>query len=126
MGEEWGETRPFTFSTDFHGALAAAVREGRRQEFRKFSVFGDAAMRKRIPDPNAESTFLAARLDWARLDSPEGRSRHRLLRRLLAIRRAEIVPRLRGMPGGTSHAEATDDGVITVRWRLGDGCGLTL
>src|SRR3546814_7439852 len=100
MGEEWGETRPFTFSTDFHGELAAAVREGRRQEFRKFSVFGDAAMRKRIPDPNAESTFLAARLDWARLDSPEGRSRHRLLRRLLAIRRAEIVPLFAVAAGG--------------------------
>ena len=31
MGEEWGETRPFCFFTDFHGELADAVREGRRQ-----------------------------------------------------------------------------------------------
>ena len=34
MGEEWGETRPFAFFTDFEGELADAVREGRRREFR--------------------------------------------------------------------------------------------
>src|SRR3546814_14119159 len=42
MGEEWGETRPFTFFTDFPGALAAAVPGRRRQEFRKSTVFCDA------------------------------------------------------------------------------------
>lgn len=29
MGEEYGETNPFLFFTDFHGDLAKAVREGR-------------------------------------------------------------------------------------------------
>jgi malto-oligosyltrehalose trehalohydrolase len=29
MGEEWGETRPFNFFTDFHDELGDAVREGR-------------------------------------------------------------------------------------------------
>src|SRR5690606_35139206 len=41
MGEEFGETNPFLFFTDFHGDLAKAVREGRRQEFSDFSHFGD-------------------------------------------------------------------------------------
>src|SRR3546814_5648948 len=36
MGEERGETRPFTFFSDFHGHLAPAVPEGRPQEFRTF------------------------------------------------------------------------------------------
>jgi 1,4-alpha-glucan branching enzyme len=33
MGEEFGETHPFLFFTDFHGELAKAVREGRAKEF---------------------------------------------------------------------------------------------
>ena len=33
MGEEYGETNPFLFFTDFHGDLAKAVREGRAKEF---------------------------------------------------------------------------------------------
>ncbi|WAH62102.1 hypothetical protein LZ023_37480 (plasmid) [Pseudomonas silvicola] len=32
MGEEYGETNPFLFFTDFHGDLAKAVREGRARE----------------------------------------------------------------------------------------------
>ena len=126
MGEEWGETRPFRFFTDFQGELADAVREGRRAEFKRFPAFADAAVRERIADPNAESTFRAARLDWARLDTTEGRARHRLLRRLLAIRRVEIVPRLRNIAGSAGRAEASEPGVISVRWRLGDGSRLHL
>ncbi|MGE5767337.1 MAG: malto-oligosyltrehalose trehalohydrolase, partial [Bacteroidota bacterium] len=57
MGEDWGETHPFAFFTDFHGELADAVREGRRREFRRFPAFADPAARERIPDPNAENTF---------------------------------------------------------------------
>ncbi len=38
MGEEWGETRPFLFFTDFHGELARQVREGRRNEFRRWEA----------------------------------------------------------------------------------------
>ncbi|WP_199033334.1 malto-oligosyltrehalose trehalohydrolase, partial [Ralstonia sp. ASV6] len=32
MGEEWGSLRPFYYFTSHHGALADAVREGRRRE----------------------------------------------------------------------------------------------
>ena len=53
MGEEWGETQPFFFFTDFHGDLGDAVREGRRNEFSKWQSFRDAANREKIPDPNA-------------------------------------------------------------------------
>lgn len=31
MGEEYGETHPFLFFTDFHGDLAKAVRKGARK-----------------------------------------------------------------------------------------------
>jgi maltooligosyltrehalose trehalohydrolase len=43
MGEEWGETRPFVFFTDFEGTLADLVRQGRRREFAAFAAFGPRA-----------------------------------------------------------------------------------
>ena len=51
MGEEWGEARPFCFFTDFHGELAHAVREGRRNEFRKWPAFQDPGKPGAHPRP---------------------------------------------------------------------------
>ncbi|HET7411830.1 MAG TPA: malto-oligosyltrehalose trehalohydrolase, partial [Pararhizobium sp.] len=93
MGEEWGETRPFAFFTDFQGKLADAVREGRRKEFAQFAAFRDPARRTSIPDPNAPATFEASKIDWQRRDSEEGRAWLSFYRDLLQIRRTEIVPR---------------------------------
>jgi malto-oligosyltrehalose trehalohydrolase len=126
MGEEWGEKRPFGFFTDFHGALADAVREGRRGEFRRFSRFADEANREKIPDPNAESTFLASRIDWNRMDDTEGRAFHDLVRQLLAIRRREIVPRLKGIEGNVGWADASEGTALRAFWRLAEGATLSL
>ena len=60
MGQEWGETRPFVFFTDFEGKLADAVREGRRHEFRHFAAFAEPAARAHIPDPNDPTSFEAS------------------------------------------------------------------
>ena len=39
MGEEWNARQPFQFFTDFHGDLAEAVRNGRREEFARMPEF---------------------------------------------------------------------------------------
>lgn len=126
MGEEWGEVRAFGYFTDFDGELADAVREGRRREFSRFGRFADEANRKKIPDPNAESTFTASQLDWSRLKSPQGRERHALVSRLLRIRRKEIVPRLKGIGGHSGTASIGAGHAIGLDWRLGDGATLSL
>ena len=126
MGEEWGETRPFSFFTDFHGDLADAVRKGRRAEFRKFAAFADTEQREKIPDPNALATFEASRPDWRLLDDPHHRARHALVSRLLDIRRTEIVPRLYGMTGNAGTAITEDRRALAVHWRLGDGARMSL
>ena len=126
MGEEWGETRPFCFFTDFHGELADAVRRGRRAEFRRFAVFSDPAQRERIPDPNALATFTASRPDWRLLDQQHHRARHALIKRLLRIRHSEIVPRLKGTAGNNGVAMTYGERTFDVRWHLGDGARLTL
>ena len=119
MGEEWGSIRPFPFFCDFHGELAEAVRQGRRQEFREaYPELGDE-----IPDPLAESTFRAAVLDWDARDTPTGRQRLTLVRDLLAIRRNEITPRLAGAKFGSALCSGS---VLSADWRCGDGRRLHL
>jgi maltooligosyltrehalose trehalohydrolase len=125
MGEEWGETRPFAFFTDFDGPLADAVREGRRREFRHFAAFSDASDRASIPDPNDPATFEASKLDWSRPETAEGREWLGYVAELLAVRRREVVPRLAGAGGHAGRVVAADDGIVAVDWRL-DGAELRL
>jgi hypothetical protein len=47
------------------------MRQGRRQEFAKFPKFQDEARREKIPDPQAESTFLSEKLRWDEREQPE-------------------------------------------------------
>jgi maltooligosyltrehalose trehalohydrolase len=63
-------------------------------------------------------------LDWDARDTGPGRKRLELVQNLLAIRRREIVPRLADARFG--RAQATDDGLLTADWRMGDGAILRL
>jgi len=117
MGQEWDTTTPFLFFCDFAGTLGAAVRDGRRREFAKFSAFATAVAMATIPDPVAPETFATSQLGTHSPATPT-------IRRLLEIRQQEIVPRLPGIRGGAQYAvEATR---LVVTWRLGDGSALTL
>jgi malto-oligosyltrehalose trehalohydrolase len=126
MGEEWGATQPFCFFTDFHDALAEAVREGRRREFKKFPEFASEGARAQIPDPNAFSTFAASRLDWSVPDRREHAAWLDLVRELLRIRHEAIVPRLAGIGGDAAEAAILGDTTLRVTWELGDGSMLAL
>jgi maltooligosyltrehalose trehalohydrolase len=120
MGEEWGSKAPFPFFCDFHGELAEAVRKGRQKEFAgAYAKYGDG-----VPDPLDASTFHSAVLDWDSRSTPAGNKRLALVRRLLTVRRQEIVPRLADAAFGGAHAE--DDGLLTAAWRMGDGGTLRL
>ena len=94
MGEEWGAKEPFLFFCDFHDELAAAVRDGRRREFARFPEFADEAARARIPDPNAEATFAASKLDWSKLEDGAHAEWLDWVVMLARLRRELIVPRL--------------------------------
>jgi maltooligosyltrehalose trehalohydrolase len=95
MGEEFGAETPFLFFCDFEADLAKAVTDGRRAEFAKFAQFRDPATRSLIPDPNAESTFAASKLDWDSLQQPSHVEWLKFYSSLLALRQKEIVPFLR-------------------------------
>ncbi|HEX4334204.1 MAG TPA: malto-oligosyltrehalose trehalohydrolase [Usitatibacter sp.] len=124
MGEEYGATTPFLYFCDFKGELADAVREGRRREFAAFPRFADPAVRNRIPDPNAEATFLASKLRWEDLEDETHAQWLARTRSLLEIRRAQVVARLEGRAMRATWQSS--GGVVSVDWILGDGSRLHL
>jgi maltooligosyltrehalose trehalohydrolase len=84
MGEEWGADTPWQYFTDHvDPGLAAAVADGRREEF---ATHGWAAAD--VPDPQDAATFARSKLDW----SQPGQDAHRDLlawyTELIALRRA--------------------------------------
>jgi maltooligosyltrehalose trehalohydrolase len=97
QGEEWGARTPFPYFTDHDDpSLAESVCEGRRREFAPFGWTPED-----IPDPQAESTFALARLDWT---EPEGEPHASLLawyRDLSRLRRE--TPALRDGDLGRVH-----------------------
>jgi malto-oligosyltrehalose trehalohydrolase len=125
MGEEWDADQPFLFLCDFGAALADAVREGRCAEFARFPAFANPATRARIPDPLAEATVAASTLRWEALDETPHSQALAWHRRILALRHAELVPRLPRIRRGGA-ARVIGDGAAAVRWRIEDGGTLAL
>jgi maltooligosyltrehalose trehalohydrolase len=121
MGEEFAATAPFLFFTDHNPDLAKAVREGRRREFAAFARFRDPDRLAQIPDPNDLATFARSR---PIADPVRAQERERLYRRLIALRRAEIVPRLDGVRAVGAHA--VGPAAVVARWRMGDGTELVI
>ena len=122
MGEESGAPQPFLyFTSHLTQELAEAVRDGRRQEFARFSAFSDPVRREQIPDPNAEETF---RRSIPQPDPATAQGWREWVAALLAIRHTHIVPRLEG-------ATALDAAIlgpmaVKARWTMGDGRVLML
>lgn len=121
MGEELGATSPFLFFADFEGDLAEKVREGRRAEFARFPAFSDPGSRETIPDPLAESTFRASKLQWDKAD-PEVQDWYR---RILTARRDRIVPLLHGIRQG-GQARSLGGRAVEVIWPVDGGGTLRL
>ena len=124
MGDEWAERRPFLYFTDFDGELGRAVREGRRNEFRKWTAFGDPILRETIPDPNLPATAHASTIDWsnAKQDNPQ----FALVKSLLELRAEKLVPLFRDIRLADASGRAIGPKAVTVDWRTSGGGTLRL
>jgi maltooligosyltrehalose trehalohydrolase len=110
--------------TDHRDELAEAVRQGRRKEFAHFAAFSDEKQRERIPDPNANSTFLASVPARPADPSPMQKEIFALYQHALRLRAEQIMPRL---PGTTAiDAVPLANAGVRATWRMGDGALLTL
>ncbi|MGB3290600.1 MAG: malto-oligosyltrehalose trehalohydrolase [Burkholderiaceae bacterium] len=124
MGEEYGSTTPFLYFTSFKDTkLAAAVREGRRNEFAAFPEFSDPHARDRIPDPNDEHAWEQSRV-LPGLRGEGGMRWREEYRALLAARREFVSPWLRGAKN--LFAEAAGPLAVRAGWRLGNGSVLRI
>lgn len=83
QGEEWGTERPFLYFTDHQDIeLARSVTEGRKREFSAFQ-----SHQEDVPDPQAESTFLASRLAWEEREQERHSEILSWYQQLLSLRR---------------------------------------
>ncbi len=116
MGEEWGSVEPFAFFGDFGAELARTIRNARCKDFENNAQFASKAMLERIPDPQAEATFAAAKLDWSKLDDPTHSATLQWYRAALAARRAHIQPLLPGLTGKLARYTTLGEGAVAVSW----------
>lgn len=126
MGDEFGATTPFLFFCDFHGDLAAAVTNGRRNEFVHFAKFSSPATREQIPDPNAPETFLRSKLDWTNIHLDDHARWLNLYRTLLSTRQKIIVPHLRNVSVAATDFCDAPKRWLSLDWQLGDAVLLQL
>lgn len=106
MGEEWAAPQPFPWFCDFEPQLLASVREHREREF------------PGGPDPGAQATYTCAQLDWSRLHSDEHARVLSDYRRLLEIRRRDIVPLIPELSAGRC-THAAGGAAFAVEWIAG-------
>jgi maltooligosyltrehalose trehalohydrolase len=118
MGEEFAASAPFLFFCDFGPELAQSVSNGRRHEFKRFTAFTSEAAVARIPDPNAESSFSASKLNWQERHAAPHRERLDFIRELLALRRRYLAPHLSSRMHAGRFAIVND--TLRLEWRLAD------
>jgi maltooligosyltrehalose trehalohydrolase len=120
FGEEVGAREPFFYFCDYKNTeLANAIRDGRRNEFAKFSAFKNPQKREQIPDPNDVETFLKSRPRWSGGDDWQD-----LYKSLLALRKKHIITRLKGTR--SERAKALNERAVQASWIMGDGARLTI
>ena len=115
QGEEWGSQRPFLYFTDHAEELSDLIREGRRDEFGKFSAFSDPAVRDAIPDPQRRrrSSGTASKALMARFTFGLIETFHRSLsnvpgRNCVRAYRAEKLPMLVALLDGSAFSDFDD------------------
>jgi maltooligosyltrehalose trehalohydrolase len=118
MGQEFAASSPFQYFTDHNHELGKLVTEGRRREFKAFTHFADPANRERIPDPQAESSFLNSKLKLDEADRLPGSAVQALYRQLLELRRTDVV--LADQARERTRARTLSTDVLAVRRWAGD------
>ncbi|MDD5089613.1 MAG: malto-oligosyltrehalose trehalohydrolase [Candidatus Wallbacteria bacterium] len=91
-GQEWAAGAPFLFFADHKPEIAPMVTEGRRKMFEQHRKLLDGKDLEHIPDPCAQKTFLASKLDWAEPAKEPHKEILRLYRDLIALRKTGLFP----------------------------------
>lgn len=108
MGEEYGETAPFQYFTDYQDRiLGEAVRMGRREEAIGFGWKGE------VPDPQSEEMFQRSKLGLSRRDQEPHDRLLAFYRRIITLRKSE--PLLHPTAGSGSVERHDREVFLTIR-----------
>lgn len=117
MGQEWAASAPFPFFSELPGDVGAAMRGHRIAEFARHGMMFPPAMLEKMPDPQADTTFRAAKLDWVERELPRHAGVLALYRASLRIRAA--YPIFQSAPRGQWTIDKVGEGAVQIGWRDG-------
>jgi maltooligosyltrehalose trehalohydrolase len=115
MGQEWAANTPFPYFTDMPGKIGASIAQSRMKEFKHHGAAYSPDMLARMPDPQTETTFRSAKLDWSERGRPPHAGVLALYRECLRIRAAHAI--FQSAPRSQWHVENFGDGGIGLTWR---------
>jgi maltooligosyltrehalose trehalohydrolase len=110
MGEEYAEDNPFLYFVSHSDKdLIEAVQKGRSEDFAKFQFEGDP------PDPQAEKTFNASKLNWQKRKKGKHNVMLNWYKELIQLRRKHSA--LQNYNKDCIQVRITDGGILEVeRW----------
>ncbi len=115
MGQEWASSSPFPYFTDLPGEVGERMGEFRRAEFVHYHAHYAADTLARMPDPQRETTFLSAKLDWTERERPMNRAILSLYRECLHLRGREEI--FQSPPREVWSFETLNGSVVAARAR---------
>jgi maltooligosyltrehalose trehalohydrolase len=114
MGQEWAAGTPFPYFTDHPGEVGVNINANRRKEFaERWAVHSEAEL-AHVPDPQAESTFLAAKLNWDERDRAPHREMLNLYRAALKVRAEN--PCFQSAPRSQWSVRKPGNDLLALRW----------
>ena len=116
MGQEWAASTPFNFFCDYDEPLAKRVRNGRREEFKRFEAFKSEAALAKLADPMRPETVERSRLDWAEVATPAHADILDFHSRLLKLRTEVLVPLLDHIASRSGRFSALSGRALTASW----------
>lgn len=133
MGEEWATKNPFPFFTDHGAEIGAGILQGRMNEFADWdfaAIRAASGGKLEMPDPQAESTFNAAKLPWSELTEAKHQEFFKFVKALISLRKS-LPDLLEGDRNNTHVTINSRDGVmqrgkITIVFARDDGAQVAL
>ncbi len=125
MGDEFAATSPFPYFCDFHGQLGLDVSKGRREFLQTLHHASDEDL-ARAPDPQADTTFQSAKLNWQELEHPVQAAWLPWYRNILRVRLEKIAPLISRLGGRCGQPRVLAANAFEVTWSLNDHHTLTV
>jgi maltooligosyltrehalose trehalohydrolase len=114
MGQEWAANTPFPYFCDLPDDLGASIGQNRLKEFRHYGATYPADVLARMPDPQSEGTFTAAKLNWSERDQPRNAGVLALYRECLRLRATHSI--FQSAPRSEWDVEKFGEAGIAITW----------